>query len=150
MTLEQKWIQKIRNFARDHPQLNRIIDGTESSDQQILDAINLAIAEFNATPPLIRTYELKDFPDENLLIGGTLLKLLDSVGFLDARNEIAYTDTGGIQVRSGKFTQQQNLRNRLFAEYYTKLRAYKIALNINNALGVTGIPSQYSILSTWR
>ena len=45
-------VAKIRRFMRDRAVLNRLIAGQESSDEDIMLAIDLCISDFNHTPHL--------------------------------------------------------------------------------------------------
>ena len=46
------FIQAVRIYTRDHPQLNRILKGEESSDRMIAWALVDALSDFNGSPPM--------------------------------------------------------------------------------------------------
>lgn len=96
----QAFVQTIRLFMRDHPQLNRLVKGEESSDRMVAWAVVDALSDFNGTPPLIGTFRLEDLIMRNqqaLLTRMVTCSLLESVGLLQTRNHINYSN-GGINV----------------------------------------------------
>lgn len=96
----QSFIQTVRLFTRDHPQLNRLVAGEESSDRMIVWAILDALSDFNGTPPFVGTFSLEDLLYRNqqaLLLRMVTCSLIESVGLLQTRNHINYSN-GGINV----------------------------------------------------
>ncbi len=96
----QAFTQVVRLFMRDHPQLNRLVKGEESSDRMIAWAIVDALSDFNGTPPLLGTFRLEDLIMRNqqaLLTRMVTCSLLESVGLLQTRNHVNYSN-GGINV----------------------------------------------------
>src|SRR5258708_5945987 len=91
-----QFVQMIRNYMRDHAELNRLIQGVEHSDRLIAWAVIDAIDDYNSTPPLTRV-GLTNFPSMSILRLGTVINLLESVGLLMTRNQISFSN-GGIQV----------------------------------------------------
>ena len=51
----------VRAKLRDYPELNRLIEGRETSDREIAFAIMETIDDFNTTPPLIQNFNLESF-----------------------------------------------------------------------------------------
>src|SRR6056300_168271 len=92
-----QFVTQVRQYLRDFPELNRLIDGEESSDRMIAWAAIDALDDINNTPPLIGAYTIDSFPYRSLLLRGTVIAVLESVGLLQTRNQINYND-GGIQV----------------------------------------------------
>jgi hypothetical protein len=96
----QSFVQTVRLYTRDHPQLNRLVAGEESSDQIIAWATLDALADFNGTPPFIGTFTLESLlyrDQQALLLRMVTCSLLESVGLLQTRNHINYSN-GGINV----------------------------------------------------
>tara|TARA_B100001250_G_C19788936_1_gene785502 strand:+ start:1535 stop:2077 length:543 start_codon:yes stop_codon:yes gene_type:complete len=134
----------IRAKLRDHPELNRLIVGRETSDREIALAIMEAIDDFNTTPPLIGSYSVEDFPSVSLLIRGSLISVLESVGLLQTRNQMSYSDGQGVQVSvSDKTPMLMNWINLYVSQYENKKVRLKKALNLSGALNGTGVPSEY-------
>lgn len=140
ISLEQ-FVGTVRLFMRDYPQLNRLIQGEEHSDRLIAWAVVDALDDFNGTPPLTG-YGLSNFPNKYLLVRGTVISLLESVGLLMTRNHLTFSD-GGIQVGvSDKTPLIQSWIQLLTNKYEDKKMRLKIALNIENGWG-GGVHSEY-------
>jgi len=143
----QEFRRLLRLFLNDTPELNRLIRRHESSDDKLDLATALALSDFNDTPPLLNQYSVSNFPSLYLLIYGSTINVLRSAGLLQSRNELAYS-SGGVSVRIFDKTQlYQSWIAQFMGEYEMKKRNFKIALNINGALGGGGVPSEYSLLS---
>lgn len=140
ISLDQ-FVGTVRSFMRDYPQLNRLIQGEEHSDRLIAWAVVDCLDDFNSTPPLTG-YGLTNFPSKSLLIRGTVISLLESVGLLMTRNHLTFSD-GGIQVGvSDKTPLIQSWIQLLTNKYEQKKKDLKIALNIENGWG-GGVHSEY-------
>ena len=137
----------LRLFLNDTPELNRLIRKQESTDPKLDLAIDLAIDNFNITPPLLADHTVANFPSIYLLIYGATIQVLRSAGLLQSRNELAYS-SGGVSVRIFDKTQNyQTWINQFVAEYERLKANYKIALNISNSMNGAGVSSEYGILS---
>lgn len=131
----------VRAFMRDYPELNRLIMGEEHSDRLIAWAVIDALEDFNTTPPLTG-YGLINFPSKHLLLRGTVISLLESVGLLMTRNHLTFSD-GGIQVGvSDKTPLIQSWIHLFERKYEEKKQRLKIAINIENGWG-GGVHSEY-------
>ena len=139
-------IGAIRAKMRDYPELNRLIDGVETSDRMIAMAIMETIDDFNNTPPLIESYSLSNFPSVSLLIRGSIINILESVGLLQTRNQLTYRD-GDIPIGVSDKTPLLFNWITLFTNRYEqqKIRLKK-ALNLRGALNGTGISSEYQLV----
>lgn len=94
------FVQTVRGYTRDHAELNRLVGGEESDDRQILWAVYDALSDFNGTPPFLGRYRLEDLlmrDQHALLLRMTVIALIESVGLLQTRNHINYSD-GGLNV----------------------------------------------------
>jgi hypothetical protein len=129
--------QMVRLYLRDFPELNRIVSGEESSDRQIAWAILDALADFNGTPHFT-TLRLEDLLLRNqhaLLLRMTVCSLIESIGLLQTRNHLNYSN-GGINV--GVNDKTPLLMNWL--QYYKSTteqmkQRVKVSLNIEGILG---------------
>jgi len=140
------FVQMVRLYHRDFPELNRIVAGEESSDRQIAWAVFDALSDFNGTPQ-ITSLTLEDLLQRNqhaLLLRMTTISLIESVGLLQTRNHINYSN-GGISV--GVNDKTPMLMNWL--QYYKSFteqmkQRVKVALNIEGLLGngATGVSSE--------
>lgn len=139
--------QMVRLYLRDFPELNRIVKGEESSDRQIAWAMLDALSDFNGTPHFT-TLTIDDLLQRNqhaLLLRMTVTALLESIGLLQTRNHINYSN-GGVNV--GVNDKTPLIMNWL--QYYKSTteqmkQRVKVALNIEGILGPSnsGVHSEY-------
>ena len=133
----QNFVQMVRFYMRDIPELNRIVRGEESSDRQIAWAVLDALSDFNGTPHLT-TYTLEELLQYNqaaLLRRMTTIALIESVGLLQTRNHINYSD-GGLNVGVNDKTPLLMNWLQYFKAYTDQLKQrVKVALNIQGLLG---------------
>ena len=140
-------IATVRTRMRDFPELNRLIEGHETSDREIALAMMEAIDDFNTTPPLIESYGIENFPSVSLLIRGTIINVIESVGLLQTRNQMTYSDGQGVQVSiSDKTPMLMNWLNLFINQYEQKKLRLKKALNLKGALNGSGVSSEYKFL----
>ena len=146
------FIQTVRLFMRDYPQLNRLTRGEESSDRMIAWAILDFISDFNMTPPQMGVYTLDQLFDmgyQSLSLRGTVCSLLQSVGLLTTRNSLAFSD-GGISVNLEKTPQIIGWIRDFMAKYEQLKVQVKVAMNIAQLLGPTqGVFSEYYFVNGW-
>ena len=140
-------VAMIRLYLRDFPELNRLISGEETSDRMIAWSVVDALDDFNSTPPFIGSYGLTNFPSTSLLREGAVIRVLESVGLLQLRNQMNYSD-GGITVSvSDKSSFLMNWIQMLRASYEQKKTRIKSSLNIELAMEGPGVPSEYFIIN---
>lgn len=139
-------VERIRNFIRDHEELNRLTLGKENSDTDILEAIEDTLNDFNNTPPFYTTFNLTALPPLNIMKLGAIVYLLKSVGLLNTRNSIQYSD-GGVNVNMDKTPAIQSWIQMIQNEYEEKKAKFKIASNIEASWGA-GHSSEYVIINT--
>ena len=138
----KQFVGAVRAFMRDYPELNRLIKGEEHSDRLIAWAIIDALDDFNSTPPMTG-FGLSNFPSKHLLLRGTVISLLESVGLLMTRNHLTFSD-GGIQVGVSDKTPLIQSWIQMFTNKYEQKKAQlKVAINIENGWG-GGVHSEYS------
>lgn len=136
-----QFVSQVRLFIRDAPELNRLIKGVESSNRQIIWAIADTLDEFNTTPPFT-TFGIRNFPSKHLLMRGVVATLLESVGLLQTRNQLSFSD-GGLQVGVSDKTPFLQAWVQLFrAQYNEKKISLKVAYNIEGGWG-DGVNSEY-------
>lgn len=132
------FVHMVRLYIRDHPELNRLIAGEESTDRMVAWAVLDAVSNFNGTPPLT-TYSLEVLlqrQQAHLLTRMTVEALIESVGLLQTRNHINYSD-GGINVGVNDKTPLLMQWLQYFkATTEQKMQRVKVALNIEQILGI--------------
>ena len=141
-------VSLIRTHLRDHATLNRLIRPQEHSDQQIALSLLQVIEEYNATPPLLPSRTIADFPSVDLLLRGSVGKLLASTALLQTRNRMVYSDGMGTRVNQ---TENPQLNMQYSQMYYQQwksdVRQLKKALNLDNSFNGTGIVSEYLLVN---
>ena len=142
-------IQEVRLFLRDFKELNRLISGEESSNRMIAWALQDAVDDWNSTPPLIGAVGVLSHPSRSLLVRCTVITLLQSVGFLQTRNHLTYSDGSGASVNvSDKTPVLQAWINLLSAGYEQKKIRLKTGLNIEGAWG-GGVHSELNLVNAF-
>lgn len=151
----RNFVQMVRLYTRDFPELNRIVSGEESSDRQIAWAVLDALADFNGTPPFLGTFSLEDLLANNqqaLLLRMTTISLIESVALLQTRNHVNYS-TGGINVgMNDKAPMLMNWLKYFKATTEQMKQRVKVSLNIQGILGPmnSGIHSElWSVNATY-
>lgn len=138
----EQFASVVREFMRDHAELNRLTQGVEHSDRLIMWAIADCIDDWNTTPPLIGPVGITNFPSRHLLLRGTVINLLESLGLLQTRNHLTFSD-GGIQVGvSDKSPLIQSWIQMYRNAYEVKKNKLKVAINIEGGWG-GGVHSEY-------
>jgi hypothetical protein len=131
------FIQTVRLYMRDFAELNRIVSGEETSDRQIAWAMLDALSDFNGTPHLTN-YSFEDLLMQNqhaLLMRMTTITLIESVGLLQTRNHINYSN-GGINVGVNDKTPLLMKWLQYFKAFTDQMKQrVKVALNIGGILG---------------
>jgi hypothetical protein len=131
------FVQDIRLYMRDFPELNRIVRGEESSDRQIAWSILDAIADFNGTPhfTIMGLEELLARNQHALLRRMTVISLIESISLLQIRNHINYS-TGGINVGVNDKAPLLLSWLQYYKSYTDQLKQrVKVSLNIEGILG---------------
>lgn len=139
------YIALVRSKLRDYPELNRLTEGVETSDRQIAAALLSAVDDYNNTPPLIENVTLQTYPSVGLLVTGAICEVLESVGLLQTRNSMNYSDGQGVQVSVADKTPALIAWINLFSSRYEQKKfRLKQAHNLRGALGASsGVSSEY-------
>jgi hypothetical protein len=127
----------VRAYLRDYAELNRLVAGQETNDTLVQWSILDAISRFNGTPHFTN-FTLDDILGRNLhflLLRMTVESIIQSVGLLQTRNHINYSD-GGLNVGVNDKTPLLQSWLQLFGAYTEQtLTRVKVALNIESILG---------------
>jgi len=130
-------ISDMRKFLKDKKELNVLLDAVQFTDDDIDNAIDFVVADFNETPPF-SALSRGAFPFINTLKLGAAAQLLYSASNLDLRNELQYS-AGGLTVNDdGKSSQFLALATRYDEMYESKKRVQKNAMNLDNGWGSSG------------
>lgn len=143
----RSFVQMVRLYTRDFPELNRIVSGQESSDRQIAWAALDALSDFNGTPHFTN-FSMDDILGRNqhaLMLRMTTISLIESVGLLQTRNHINYSD-GGLNVGVNDKTPMLMNWLQLFSAKTEQMKQrVKVSINIEGILGPSnsGVYSEY-------
>ncbi len=131
------FVQMVRLYLRDFEELNRLIAGEESTDRMIAWAVLDALSNFNGTPHFTNATldELLAINQQHLLLRMTTEALIESVGLLQTRNHLNYSD-GGLNVGVNDKTPLIMNWLQYYRSYTEQLKQrVKVAMNINSILG---------------
>lgn len=163
------FVEEVRNFMRDKPQLNRLLADKETFDSTISICIDHAIDFWNATPPdtvltISRTASgvniggvptqitIINYPSncKSLLVKLTIGNILQSVLLLRNRNRMAYSDGGtNVDEESGPISGYSQLLPFYTSEIERQIIRIKMAKNMSQLLDSTGgLGSDYSWFPT--
>jgi len=135
------FVAKCRSYIRDESNLNALLNGVETSDTLIGFSLELALDDWNSTPPLIGNFALETHPSQSLILLSTIIWILRSAGVLQSRNQLDYA-SGGITVAvSNKTPLYQSWIAAMMQEYEAKKANLKKAINAEQAYG--GVSSEY-------
>ena len=84
----------IRTFMMDKKELNPLLRGVRFSTEDIDQAVNMCVAYYNETPPLIGSLTPATFPFIFTLLLGVSGHLLRSAAINEASNELQYAADG--------------------------------------------------------
>lgn len=125
-----KMVQHIRLWLSDMPQFNRLIEGTETSDEKIRLAVQLLIQYFNTMPPVLSTeYNATNFPNYKILYHGVAIEVLTMAGIVQSRNFLNFNDGGVSFSVSDKGQSYMGWIQNLMQTYAQDIRDLKAGLN---------------------
>lgn len=137
----RSFVQTVRLYLRDFEELNRLVAGEESTDRMIAWAVLDALSNFNGTPHFTQATldDLLALNQQHLLLRMTVEALIESVGLLQTRNHINYSD-GGINVGVNDKTPLLMNWLQYYRSYTEQLKQrVKVAMNINSILGPSNV-----------
>lgn len=148
----QAFIPVVRAYLRDHAELNRLLAGEETGDRFVAWGILDAMSRFNGTPHFTSlTFEdLLAISQHHLLLRMTVETVLESVGLLQTRNHINYSN-GGVNVGvNDKTPMIMNWLQMFSARTDQMIARVKVALNIQGILGSghVGVHSELWIVNS--
>lgn len=131
----------VSQFLRDFAGNNILLAEVQFTEEDITPAMKFAASEFNAMTP-ISSYTVESFPNDYILLMGTVAHLLKSEAILQLRNQATYQD-GDIQNIGvdDKFAQYNALAGELKAEWKTTAQKYKQQVNMEG--GYDSLSSGY-------
>jgi len=138
-------VSKVRRKMRDYPQLNTVIEGEESSEEHVLDALDTVMEYLSDSPPPLGEFSYSEIPSY-LLVDGAIAELLLSAAILLSRNYIQFS-AGGITVDLPQYRVYLDLARSMKQEFRADAHKYKVSLNHQRAVdGTQGSRSSWSLL----
>ncbi len=138
-----KAIQYLRLFLRDDENYNVLLNGKESSDEELEFALIMTISDYNSTEPFLDPVSIDTYPSLSLLMTGGAIYTLKSAGLIQKRNGIQYQVANSSFQRFGKGNEYLNWIQSLIQLYEEKVRSYKRAQNVSQTLHMKGVHSDY-------
>jgi hypothetical protein len=111
------------------------------------------LSDFSSTPPNLGYYTLEELFNmhyQSFALRGTAVALMQSVGILQTRNQLQFSD-GGISVGvSDKAPMLMQWISQFQNKYEQEKIQKKVSLNISQVMGVTsGTHSEYFFVNGW-
>lgn len=132
--IPEKIISDIRVYMGDLPEFNRLIEGTEISDEKITLAVQLWINSFNNIPPIInKKFGANDFPNYLIMFQGCLMEIMKMAGILQSRNTLRFNDGGAQFTVMDKGQEYMQWINTFMSTHTQDVKDLKLALNAENA-----------------
>ena len=141
----------LRGYLRDSSGMNNLLkDGTESSDTDLDRAIRFGLMAFNTITPFT-SYQLSTFPDDAyyFLINEAAIQVLTSVGFLESRNRLNYSN-GGLTVADHDKAGPYQSWIQVLRQFFQQEKQYKIAANIAACWGTVSSELSSYRYENWR
>lgn len=136
-------LRQVRAFMRDYPAANALVDGEETGDELLELFVDMAIDDWNQTPPVLGRVTVESHPMRSQLVLYVAALALWSASLLQARNRLAYSD-GGVSVQtSDKAEIYQQIAAQIMSQYEAKKARFKKSQNAELAYG--GLLSEYSL-----
>lgn len=132
MTELETYIKRIRLHLKDFAERNQLIDGEESTDAQIEEAITSVYNHCVIAPPKKMDIPLLDMTKFMWFKFGVIAQLLDAEALLNIRNTLPYQD-GGVQIDENyKAGPYSTYAMNLFSKFEMGLKEQKIRYNIDS------------------
>lgn len=126
-------LRDIRLYFGDMPEFNRLIEGTEISDEKLRLAIRLWVSHYNKTPPILSEQKVEDFEDPLIMFHGVIIELLKMAGIVHSRNFLNFNDNGvqfSVNDKAGEYLQWIN---QFLQTHAQDVKDLKVALNSDEA-----------------
>ena len=136
---EDELVKMLRTFLGDTPEDNKLIPDKEMSDDKLKLALNLALDEYNNTPPFEQRSFLT-FPSLSIIIHGGAIQALTMAGIIQTRNYLNFSDGGIQEVISDKASGYQSWIGNLVSKYQQEALNIKTALNMEENFGIISSP----------
>lgn len=137
-------IRDVRLILGDTPELNRLIKGTELSDEKVILAIKLWIQYFNYQPPILdQKFNIENFPSHLILYHGVVIELLKMAGLVHSRNFLNFNDNGVSFTVNDKAGDYLQWIGNFMQTHIEDVKELKKALNAESAYGFHPSPEAW-------
>jgi hypothetical protein len=140
---EKAYINGLKDFIKDYPELNRLLKFREENAPNLLSLyLSMALGFLNSIPPLIASFDYPTFPIPSLLLHQGAIEALISNGICQARNDLTYNN-GGVTVKISdkeRYLQIIQLLYRITDMEINNFKQLKVAINIESCWGSIGSP----------
>lgn len=144
-----EWIvNKVRTRLLDKAELNELIGKEEIGNLEIASAIEDTISEFNSMDPPIGSFTIFNFPSQEILILGTMSKVLMSGALLHWRNSLQFS-AGGLSVDTHSMGQHyERIGGMMYSKFHQMSDMKKRQINVAKLLNQrAGLGSDYGLLN---
>lgn len=140
----------IRDFMRDQPDYNILLDDIEFADSDILRAMRLTVAKWNAITPITNLTSWEQL-NEWVLLCGVCCILLKSEGIRQKRNQLSTQDGNIAPVGLDEKESIYLKWSMIFCEEFERLtKDAKIQQNMESILGRNScLRSGYIYIGRW-
>jgi len=142
MATKPEYRSFLRTYIGDTPLKNLLHAGHELEDTSLDLALDMAVDQYNTTPPILGTVTYQDFPSITILIQLATIQSLIMAGIVQSRNFLQFNDGGVSYLISDKAGDYQNWIGRLLEGTREHVMSYKIARNMDD--GFDTIQSPYA------
>jgi hypothetical protein len=154
-TTYEEAAKALRRYLNDQPQLNELDEDFESTDDELADFIKQSLNTINMEFSPITYWTIADVvvePGENGYMPwstvrlGAILELLTAKGISSARNMLAFSDAGGVQIsHHDKWGRYINYYNVMRPKFEKAVETAKIRFNVNQAYGGFSSPFSFDV-----
>lgn len=136
-------VRHIRIYFGDLPEFNRLIEGTEISDEKLILAIQLWVNHFNKMPPIITEVFADNFPDYLILYHGVIIELLRMSGIIHSRNFLNFNDNGVQFTVNDKASDYMSWISGFLQTHAQDVKDLKVGLNAEEAYNFIESPEAW-------
>lgn len=130
-------VPEVRAYLLDRCGDNELLGEMQCSDDEILNAMRLAVEEWNATPPVVTTFTTTNFPYRYPWLICTCAHVLRSLSIKQSRNNASF-QTGTVMINdSDKGPIFQRYAEQFRQEWTQWMNAKKRELNVKAGWGVS-------------
>ena len=144
IVVDPELISDFRIYSGDLPEYNRLMEGTESSDEKLKLAFQLWLHSFTNTPPIIKEFKYEDFNNFNIVFEGVMIQTLTMNGIVNTRNFLNFNDGGVSFTVADKGQAYMQWINMFMQKHRQDVEDLKVALNLESAYDYIPSPESWN------